>query len=80
MKKPFTEKSNMTAYITPGINNNIPAELSGLLAKAIFRKQKRQANQHVEETCQKPEKPLDDVAHQAIVVSERDSNYGERRR
>lgn len=62
------------------MDTNTQTELSGLLAKAIFRKQKRQANQHVQKTFRKPEKPLDDVAHQAIVVSERDSNYGERRR
>ena len=62
------------------MDTNTQVELSRLLAAAIFRKQKRQANQHVAETCQKAEKELDDVAQQAIVVSERDSNYGERRR
>ena len=62
------------------METNTQTELSRLLAKAIFRRQKRQANQHVQETCQKPSIKLDDVAHQAIVVSERDSNLGERRR
>ena len=70
----------ITTYMPYPENPDPTNEISSLLAAAIFRKQKRQANQHVQETCQKPEKPLDDVAHQAIVVSERDSNYGERRR
>jgi len=55
-------------------------KMSSLLAKAIFRRQKHLANQHVQEICPRSEKELDDVAQQAIVVSERDSNYGERRR
>jgi len=69
-----------TTYIPHPEPLNPINEISSLLAKAIFCKQKRQANQHVEESSQKAEKELDDVAQQAIVVSERDSNYGERRR
>jgi len=62
------------------MNTNTQVELSHMLAAAIFRIQKRQADQYVAEICTKAEKELDDVAHQAIVVSERDSNHGERRR
>jgi len=69
-----------TTYMPHPETLNPINEISSLLAKAIFLKQKRQANQHVQETCEKQEKELDDVAHQAIVVSERDSNLGERRR
>ena len=62
------------------MDTNTQVELSHLLAKAIFHRQKRHTNRHSCKTSQKPEKELDDVAQQAIVVSERDSNHGERRR
>lgn len=54
-------------------------ELSRLLATALFRAHVRRTDRHVEKNCKKAEKVLDDVTQQATVVSERDSNPGERR-
>ena len=48
--------------------------LSSLLSQAIFRQMQRQAK----EKSPIPQKQLDNVPNQGTVVSERNSNFGER--